>query len=105
MSGMIQATSNLANSGIGGINSVYKSSKMELSRYISKNKSNIDYQNKYNVMEFGGYRALIENKGSKCQCSIKQISEQMQFMDADQKICGDYCKLLGAREQNRIVLE
>ena len=39
---------------------------MELSRYISKNKSNIDYQNKYNVMEFGGYKALIENKGSKC---------------------------------------
>jgi hypothetical protein len=27
----------------GGINSVYKSSNMELSRYISKNKSNVDY--------------------------------------------------------------
>ena len=36
------------------VNSVYTSSKMELSRYISNNKSNVDYKNSYNVMEFGG---------------------------------------------------
>lgn len=48
---------------------------MELSRYISKNKSNIDYQNKYNVMEIGGYKALLENKGSKCQCNIKNMKD------------------------------
>lgn len=29
----------------GGVNNVYKSTKMELSYYISKNKSNIDYRN------------------------------------------------------------
>lgn len=57
MSGMI---------AVGGVNSVYKSSNMELSRYISKHKSNVDYQNKFNVMEFGGYKALLDSKGSKC---------------------------------------
>ena len=59
----IKSSLNTSMSGIiptGGVNSVYKSSKMELSRYISKHKSNVDYQNKYNVMEFGGYKALIE---------------------------------------------
>ena len=50
------------------VNCVYTSSRMELSRYISNNKSNVDYKNSYNMMEFGGKQALIDNKGSKCQC-------------------------------------
>ena len=48
---------------------------MELSRYISKNKSNIDYQNKYNLVEFGGYKALIEHKGSKCTCKRDMLDD------------------------------
>ncbi|CDW84553.1 ubiquitin carboxyl-terminal hydrolase [Stylonychia lemnae] len=97
MSGMIPT---------GGVNSVYKSSKMELSRYISKHKSNVDYQNKYNVMEFGGYKALIEQKGSKCQCKINGYSdEKTELQDIPKNACGNYCKLLGAREQRHILLE
>jgi hypothetical protein len=72
MSGLIKG---MVAPGPGGVNSVYKSSKMELSRYISINKSNVDYQNSYNVMEFGGYKALIENKGSRCVCNKIQNKE------------------------------
>jgi len=40
---------------------VYKSTNMELSKYINKTG---DGNLKYN--ELGGYKALIENKGSRC---------------------------------------
>ena len=47
-----------------GVNTVYKSTNMELSRYINKSG---DTNLKSN--ELGGYKALIENKGSRCQCN------------------------------------
>jgi len=64
-----------------GVNTVYKSSNMELSKYINKT-------NDIKSNELGGYKAIIENKGSRCQCSkVPNVTEQRQ-------LCGSYCKHL-----------
>jgi hypothetical protein len=53
-----------------GVNSVYKSSKIEINPYISKNKSHIDYQNTSTFIEGKeDYKTIIENKGSRCTCN------------------------------------
>ena len=48
-----------------GVNMVYKSTNMELSRYINKNTVN---------KEPATFQQLIENKGSRCQCSKQVVS-------------------------------
>ena len=37
---------------------------MELSKYITKNKSNIDNKQ----IKIQSYKEILENKGSRCQC-------------------------------------
>ena len=54
----------------GGANSVYKTVNLTLSNYISQNKSKIDYNNTYNIIESGNYniKDLLEQRGTKCTC-------------------------------------
>lgn len=53
---------------------MYKTSKLEISTYISKNKSNLDIKinNLNEKTDLTGIRSLIDNKGSRCTCSMVQ---------------------------------
>ena len=79
---------------VNGVNPVYKSSNMELSKYINKmGETNLKSN------ELGGYKAMIENKGSRCQCN-----KVLEISDA-RNVCGPYCKNLYPSEQKKIILE
>ena len=67
---------------------MYKTSKLEISQYISKNKSYLDL--KSNMGEIENMRALYPNKGSKCTCITRQRGDSA----LGEKTCGPFCKNL-----------
>eukprot|EP00347_Sterkiella_histriomuscorum_P019705 403340603 len=79
-------------------NSVYQSKNMNLSRFISSNKSQIDFKNYYNKVEFRNLTEFLLQKGNRCQCT------QSQFQSNDQtEICSDFCKRLQPNQEREII--
>ncbi|TNV73251.1 hypothetical protein FGO68_gene12077 [Halteria grandinella] len=81
-----------------GINTVYKSSQMELSKYIN-HKSTTSANPQKNT-----YKALLENKGSRCTCNKSGLNRIIPA-EISHQVCGPYCKHLYPFEQKKVILE
>lgn len=71
---MISQTPNAVRTGV---NQVYQSSNLEMSRFINKNGTAershsqvpVRAAKPHNQAQNPGYKAIIENKGSRCRCN------------------------------------
>jgi len=60
-------------------NSVYQSKNMNLSRFISSNKSHIDFKNQFNRRsELRNIHEIMLLKGNRCTCTQSQINDTIE---------------------------